>query len=359
MPEKQQTENPATEQQLTVASAGESGLLARIFPLLPEGTATLLGPGDDAAVVAAPDGRVVVSIDTQTQDQDFRLHWNNGYASTGHDVGWKSAAQNLSDMNAMGAVPHSLLISLTLPPSTPVAWVEGFARGVHDAVRTLGADVAVVGGDLGRGREISVTATAMGNLAGAAPALRSGARPGDVVAVAGTLGRAAAGFALLESDVPFGSLDAPQRALMDAQCRPTPPLGSGPRALAAGVTAMMDVSDGLLKDASRLARASGCTLVLDAVVLASFAAALLPAATLLAGAGHAAEALALGWAVGGGEDFALLSTFPGSDPVPDGFTVIGSVVPTAPGRDHDAVLAGGSGDDAPDTTRGWDHFGAA
>ena len=95
--------------------------------------------GDDAAVVAAPDGRFVVSMDTLVADQDFRLEWPNGYRTTGFDVGWKSAAQNLSDINAMGAVATALVISLTLPPDTPVAWVESLADGYSAAVRRLGA----------------------------------------------------------------------------------------------------------------------------------------------------------------------------------------------------------------------------
>ena len=114
------------EKPLTVAGLSESDLLARIFPRLnrPPCTPLLLGPGDDAAIVAAPDGRTVISIDTQVQDQDFRLQWNNGYRTSGYDVGWKAAAQNLSDINAMGARATSMVVSLTMPPETPVTWVE-------------------------------------------------------------------------------------------------------------------------------------------------------------------------------------------------------------------------------------------
>ena len=90
---------------LTVAELSESRLLERIFPRLHYGQehnpSLILGPGDDAAIVAAPDGRTVLSIDTLVADQDFRLEWNNGYRTTGYDVGWKAAAQNLSDINAM------------------------------------------------------------------------------------------------------------------------------------------------------------------------------------------------------------------------------------------------------------------
>ena len=98
--------------ELTVNDLDEGSLLERIFPRL--GLARVpVGPGDDAAVIEAPDARTVISIDTLVQDQDFRLEWPSGYRTTGYDVGWKSVAQNLSDINAMGAVPTSLVISLT------------------------------------------------------------------------------------------------------------------------------------------------------------------------------------------------------------------------------------------------------
>ena len=202
---------------LTVAGLSESQLLGRIFPRLtipqPNGgpaaaSYLLLGPGDDAAIVAAPDGRTVLSIDTQVADQDFRLEWNNGYRTTGYDVGWKAAAQNLSDINAMGARATSLVVSLTMPPETLVSWVEDFADGLVAGIRGLGAPAcAVAGGDLGRGRELAVSVAILGTLDGKEPVLRSGARPGDTVALAGTVGRAAAGLALLESDVPRGRPD--------------------------------------------------------------------------------------------------------------------------------------------------------
>src|SRR6478609_5311610 len=109
-------------------------------------SSTLLGPGDDAAIVAAPDGKTVVSIDTQVQDQDFRLLWPNGYRTTGVDVGWKAAAQNLSDINAMGGKATSMVVSLTLPVDTPVAWVEDLAEGLTAGIRELGATGCSVAG---------------------------------------------------------------------------------------------------------------------------------------------------------------------------------------------------------------------
>ena len=342
-------EFPFTEETLTVGELSESELLARIFPRLDmgaaHGSATLLGPGDDAAIIAAPDGKTLVSIDTQVQDQDFRLQWANGYRTTGFDVGWKAAAQNLSDINAMGGKATSLVVSLTLPPETPVSWVEDLADGLTAGIKELGAlECSVAGGDLGRGTEISVTAAVLGTLGGGRAVLRSGARSGDVLALAGTVGRAAAGLALLESGPPVHTLAPEQRALLETQCRPRPPLSAGPRAGLAGATAMMDISDGLVRDAGRLAAASGVTLDLDPLELKRHAEGLAPASDILA-------CDPMEWVLGGGEDHGLLATFPAGIQLPAGFTAIGSVQApgddTTPGITIAGRLAGATG---------WDHF---
>ncbi|MGO4383526.1 thiamine-phosphate kinase [Specibacter sp. RAF43] len=334
---------------LTVDQLSESGLLARIFPLLPPGPSTLLGPGDDAAVIAAPDARTVLSIDTQVQDRDFRLTWPNGYHSTGYDVGWKAAAQNLSDINAMGAVATALVVSLTLPGTTPVAWVEDLAAGLSAAIVALGAaSCSVAGGDLSGGSEIVVTAAVTGTLEGREAVLRSGARPGDVVALCGNLGMAAAGWALLESTTAAGDFTPAMRDAVTLFTRPAPPLAAGPAAARAGATALMDISDGLLRDAGRLAAASGTRLDLDAVVLAQRAAG-------LADIGTALGRDPLQWVLAGGEDHGLLSTFPAGSPLPDGFARIGSVV--SADADKPAVTIGGrNSTGAVSDAVGWDHF---
>ena len=334
---------------LTVAALSESDLLARIFPRLALDSrhlaATLLGPGDDAAIVSVPDGRTVISIDTQVQDQDFRLQWPNGYRTTGFDVGWKAAAQNLSDINAMGATATSMVVSLTLPPDTPVGWVEDLADGLTAGIRNLGArDCSVAGGDLGRGREISVTVAVLGTLTGGTAVLRSGARPGDVLALAGTVGRAAAGLALLESDTGHDTLTPEQRNLVTVQCRPLPPLAAGPLARSGGATAMLDISDGLLRDGTRLARASNAVLDFDLQELRQLAAGLEPAATLL-------RADPMGWVLAGGEDHGLLATFPPGVQLPPGFTAIGSVLALGDNEGPGIKIAGHAAD-----TGGWDHF---
>ncbi|WP_426592695.1 thiamine-phosphate kinase [Cellulomonas sp. McL0617] len=314
-----------------VADLSEEALLARIFPLLPSGTSTLLAPGDDAAVVAAPDGRFVVTTDVLVEDRHFRRAWSGG-----QDVGRRAAVQNLADVAAMGARPTSLVVALVIPADLPVSWVEGLARGLALECEPLG--VGVVGGDLSGGPVVVVSVAAHGDLEGRAPVLRSGARPGDVVAHAGVVGRSAAGLALLEAG--RGALDD---ELVGAYLHPSSPLGAGPAAAVAGATAMMDVSDGLLRDAGRIARASGVGLD-----LAGPATAFPDDVRRLAAAAGALGASAERWVLDGGEDHGLLATFPAGATLPAGFRAIGRV------RDGSAVLVDGS--PAPETS-GWDHFG--
>nr|WP_318241972.1 thiamine-phosphate kinase [Arthrobacter gallicola] len=348
----------------------EGELLARIFPRLGSGKA-LLGPGDDAALLAAPDGRTVISIDTLVQDQDFRLAWPGGYRTTGYDVGWKCAAQNLSDINAMGAVPTSLVVSLTLPPKTLLTWVEDLADGLSAALRALGAeDCVVAGGDLGRGELLVVTAAVTGDLQGNDPVLRSGARPGDTLAVCGVLGHAAAGLALLDGGTDYALLGAAARTLTAAQSRPCPPLATGPAAARAGANAMMDISDGVVRDAGRLAAASGVRIDLDPQALER-------EAEPLAEVARSLGRNALDWVLGGGEDHGLLAAFGEGTALPRGFRRIGTVLEREaeaahrPGQEargsrggDDAARSSGGGKSAglitvggrAPSAAGWDHF---
>lgn len=327
-----------SETPLLVRDVPEEALLARIFPLLPTAPSTLVGPGDDCAVVAAPDGRYVVSTDVLVEDRHFRRRW-----STGYDVGRRAAVQNLADVVSMGARPAALVVSLVMPGDLPVDWVTGFARGLADACTPLGA--AVVGGDLSGGDQVVVAVTVHGDLEGREPVLRGGARAGDVVALAGTLGRSAAGLALLDA----GRADVDD-ALVAAYLRPDPPLAAGPVAADAGATAMMDVSDGLLRDAGRVARASGVVVDLDPAALAADRAGLRDAGAALAGDG---TELVDGWVLSGGEDHGLLATFPAAVPLPAGFRRLGMVRPA--GDDGPGVRVDGA---VPRRSSGWDHFRA-
>ena len=334
----------------TLAEIGEDGLLARIFPELPRGTRTILGPGDDAAIVSAEDGRVVVSTDVLVEGRHFRRDW-----SSGADVGWRAAMQNLADIAAMGASPSSLVVALVLPPSVPVSWVVDLARGLREACEPH--DVGVVGGDLSSGDAVVVAVTVHGDLGGRAPVLRSGARPGDVVAFAGRAGRSAAGHAVLAADgstSAAGALGPASAGVVEAYRRPSPPLGAGVLASDAGATAMMDVSDGLLRDAGRLARASGVVIDLDPVAR-SFAADLEALAPVAAALGADAQL----WVLTGGEDHGLLATFPVDARLPAVFRAIG-VVRAIAARPAGSPSADVLIDGAPPqvSSPGWDHFAA-
>lgn len=290
----------------TLGSIGESAVLRRIFPRLPDAAAALVGPGDDCAVVAAPDGRFVVTTDTLVHGPDFRHAWSSAF-----QLGWKAAATNLADVAAMGARPTALVVALVAPVSTHVSWLEEFADGLREACAALAPGCGVVGGDLSASDTLTIAVTAFGDLDGRAPVLRSGARAGDVVAVSGALGLAGEGIAVLfERALDEGGHPDAQRAaalrpefdaVLDAQLAPSPPISDGVVAALAGATAMMDVSDGLVLDARRIAEASGVTLDLDSQAVGSL------------------------MALTGGEDHALLATFPAGT-APAQFRVVGRVI---------------------------------
>lgn len=339
------TPDVASRDTATLGGIGERATLARIFPRLPRAAAELLGPGDDCAVIAAPDARVVITTDMMIHGPDFRLAW-----STPHDLGWKAAATNLSDIAAMGATPTALVVAIAAPETSPVSLLEGIADGLRDACEQLAPGCGVVGGDLSVSDTLTMAVTAFGDLAGRAPVTRSGARPGDVVAISGALGDAAAGLALLflhgtvegEPDAAAAaSVRAEHPVPVLAQLRPSPPIGDGVLAAIAGATAMIDLSDGLGLDASRVARASGIRIDLESALLADLGGPL---------AGDA-EGESLGRMVGGGEDHSLLATFPTGTGLPGGFRAIGTV---AAGEGITVDTVPWTGDIGWDPYRGWD-----
>lgn len=361
------TADPSVER---LGDIGEDELLRRIFPLMPPEPRALLGPGDDAAVLGLSYGSVVLTTDTMVLGQDWRDEW-----SSAADVGAKVVTQNLADVAAMGAVPVGLLVTLVADPATPVQWAVELATSIGDAAASAGT--GVLGGDLSGASQglRAVSVTALGDLEGRPAVTRTGALPGDVVAVTGTLGQAAAGLVLLsggelggeggatptdasdEGAIPSGgavSVPAAGAPFVAVQRRPSPPLAAGPQAAAAGVHAMIDLSDGLVRDAGRIARASGVDLDLDVSALAD-------------DIGVIAAVLGLRTAqrcvLTGGEDHALLGCFSSDAPLPPGWRRVGAVreaagqdvgsssegEPTRFGR----VLVDGA---VPDSL-GWDHFG--
>ncbi|MGY1812124.1 thiamine-phosphate kinase [Blastococcus sp. SYSU D00820] len=292
---------------------GEFGVIARVVARSGAAAVAQVGPGDDAAVLRAPDGRVVASTDVLVEGRHFRRDW-----SSGEDVGHKAAAANLADIAAMGAVGTALLVGLACPADTPTRWLEEVADGMAAECAPLGA--AVVGGDTvaaAPGSDaVVLSVTALGDLGGRAPVLRSGARPGDVVALAGRLGWSACGLAVLRR-----GFTSPVAAVA-AHRRPAPPYAAGPAAAEAGATAMCDVSDGLLADAGHIAEASGVVVDLDRAALVR---ATLEPPGPLQQVGAALGVDPMAWVLAGGEDHSLLATFPAGAVLPAGWTVIGVV----------------------------------
>lgn len=358
---------PPLDDARLVGEVGEEALLAAFTPLLPAGGHTLVGNGDDCAVLAAPDGRYCVSTDLLVEGHHFDRAW-----STPEQIGARAAAQNLADVAAMGARPTALVVGLVLPPSTTVGWVRGLARGLGAACRACGA--GVVGGDLSAGEQLVVSVTVHGDLQGRAPLLRDGARPGDLLVHAGELGQSAAGLALLRAGVtgpehlgqhgPLAEREAVAQALAGFRS-PHPPLSLGSALARAGAHAMMDVSDSLLRDAGRLARASGVRLDLDdprgqgtwmarcrrrLEVLVPLVQQVQGAGTSVTVAGTAAS-----WVLTGGEDHGLLAAVGADrlDALPAGTQALGRVLEAEPG----SPLVTVGGEPWPGAV-GWDHFGA-
>ncbi|MEO3870538.1 thiamine-phosphate kinase [Nonomuraea sp. B12E4] len=314
---------------ITVGDLGEFGVINRITARLPQGAAVMLGPGDDAAVIGAPDGRVAVSTDLLLEGRHFRRDWSSGY-----DVGRKAAAQNLADVAAMGAVPTAIVVGLGIPADLPLTWLDALTDGFGDECAVVGASVA--GGDITRCDLVVIGVTALGDLGGRAPVKRSGASPGQVVAVAGRLGYSAAGWALLEAGVTVGS--AALREAVAGHRRPCPPYAMGPVAAELGASAMLDVSDGLLQDLGHIAEASGVRLELDPQAFA--------VAEPVAVAAKELGADPLEWVLTGGEDHALAAVFPADVRLPPSWQVVGRVV------EGEGVVVYGR-----EIGRtGWDHF---
>jgi thiamine-monophosphate kinase len=311
----------------TVGEVGEFGLIRTVTAGRRQPSATLLGPGDDAAVVAMPDGRVVASTDVLVEGVHFRLDW-----STPEQVGRKAVAVNLADIAAMGAAPTSVLIGLACPSDTPVSVITQLTDGMWlEADR---AGVGIVGGDMVRADQLVLSVTALGDLGGRPPVTRSGARPGDIVAVCGRLGWAAAGLAVLGRGFrsPVG--------VVNAQRCPEPPYAAGPAAAGAGATSMIDISDGLLADLGHIAESSGVGIDLDTGRI------VVP--TRLAEVGSALGADSLHWMLTGGEDHALAATFPPFTDLPEGWTRIGAVTMPESGVTVDGKVY--------EYEAGWEHW---
>lgn len=287
----------------TLAEIGERAVVEALTADLPAAVDVLVGPGDDAAVLAV-DGPVVTSVDVLVENVHFKLGWSDP-----GDIGRKAVAVNVADLEAMGARATGVVVGFSAPPQTQLRWLRDFAAGLRSECAAAG--VSLLGGDVTRSSDLTISVTVLGGLDGRPPVRRSGARPGDVVALCGRTGWAAAGLAVLQRG--FRS----PRAVVEAHRVPQVPYGAGARAAAAGATAMIDVSDGLVGDLGHVAAASGVVVDLhrDAFAVPD------PLQAVAAATGADPYVLLLT----GGEDHALAATFPDRASVPEGWRVVGAV----------------------------------
>ena len=320
----------------------ELALIERIAARNPNRAGTLLGIGDDAAVIDVG-GAAVVTHDMLVEGVHFRRS-----TTSLRELGRKALAVNLSDLAAMGAEPVAAIVGLGLPPSELSGDdIDALYAGMDDLAGLHG--VTVAGGDVTSCPSLVLAVTAIGRaVAGVAPVTRSGGRPGDLLCVTGGMGAAAAGLLLLEDGGLLPRL--PEReALIAAQTRPEPRLAAGRHLAARGAHAMMDLSDGLGLDAGRLAAAGGLRAGIDLAALP-----LAPGVAEVAMATGADPGL---FAATAGEDYELLAAIPpgalaacreGLD-LP--LTVVGSLEAGTPGLD----LRDGAGALVTPERAGWQH----
>jgi thiamine-monophosphate kinase len=329
----------------------EDDLVAAISRLLAgDARDVVVGLGDDAAVLEAGTGQLVLTTDMLVEG----VHFERSSISA-RDLGAKAMTVNVSDVAAMGGSPRSALVSIALSSDVDTAWVIELYGGMRDACAEYA--LALVGGDTNRGDRVVVAVTVVGQVAPGRAVTRSGARPGDAIVVTGSLGAAAGGLRLsrARASVTQAALSQPWgRALLDALARPVARVGEGQTLARSGAHAMIDVSDGLAKDLSRLCLASrvGARVELDTV----------PVAKPLRDGAASLDVEALDLALHGGEDYELLATLDPSDAsaaaraLHERFGVtlatIGTII-----EGEGLVGIDLEGREAPLEPEGWDHFG--
>ena len=295
------------------------------------GPGVLTGIGDDAAVLAPSPLPVIASVDAHVEGVHFTRQ-----LLTFEEIGYRATMAALSDLAAMGAEPAGVLAAITLPGTESDAALLAIARGQRGAAAAC--ETEVVGGNLARGDAISIATTVLGYAT--RPVLRSGARDGDAVLLGGPVGLAAAGLRVAERGEPRTPAE---RMALAAFKRPLARISVGRLAALAGVTAMIDVSDGLAQDALHIARASGVDIAIDAKTLED------PMLDELAATFGCAP---LDLVLHGGEDFALIAT--ASDGViPEGMRRIGRCRASASPA---VLLVHANGEATPIEPRGFDHF---
>jgi len=311
-----------------------------------EAPGVALGPGDDAALVEFGPHQGVLTSDLLVEGVHFEMD-----AVSARDLGHKALTVNVSDVAAMGGSPRYALVSLGLSGAVELPWVVELYGGLRDAALSYG--MSVVGGDLSRSERVVISVAVAGEVARGRAVTRFGAKPGDRIVVTGELGAAAGGLIMARSERREDVATDWGRALLGAHDRPVARVGEGQTLAGAGATAMIDVSDGLAKDLSRICAESG---VGAAVKLGS-----VPVAAALEPLRTSAEIDPLDLALGGGEDYELLAALP-PDAVPAAAAHLSERFGTRLtdiGEFRLGALVVGvdrDGGESPLEPSGWDHF---
>ncbi len=320
----------------TLTDLGESGLVAKILAQISEfkvsGTGIEIAAGDDAAVINTAGSSLALSVDMYAEGKHFRTDW-----STGIEIGRRCAAASLADVCAMGATPVGVLLALGMPASTTSRWAGEFIAGFIQEAGDAGA--TVLGGDVSDCENIVISVTALGHLVPGAGVARSGARAGDTVGICGRSGLAAAGLRVLQR-----GLRSP-RVLVDAFRVPEIDYSAGARAAKSGATSMIDISDGLVADLEHIACDSGVCIELDTKKFD------VPEELVSTAAAFGTDPIA--WILAGGDDHAIVATFPPKKRMPAGFTAIGKVTQDPVGE---ILINGVAYRDAYEELPGFRHF---
>lgn len=270
----------------TIADVGEFGFLAQLLPRLPFGAGTIVGPGQDCALIRGNRQRLLFTVDAVVQGVHFEAGWMSP-----RQLGRKSFLVNASDIAAMGGQPRFCVVSLGLPQTYLARDVSALQQGIVAAAGECGA--SVVGGNLTRAAALFVSVALLGD-APRRTVTRRGARPGDRIYVTGTFGDAALGLSLLRGGAPAKSSAAAVRRFRE----PQPRLRAGRLLVEAGiVSAMIDVSDGLIQDLGHICDESRVGAAIDA-------------AAVPVSPAYRTSGVDRSLALYGGEDYELLCTVP-------------------------------------------------
>jgi thiamine-monophosphate kinase len=320
----------------TLADLGELGLVTKILSQINAAKISGIGvevpAGDDAAVIGTEGSSLALSVDMYAEGKHFRTDW-----STGIEIGRRCAAASMADVCAMGAQPAGVLLAIGMPGSTTSHWAGEFLAGFMEEADSAGA--VVLGGDVSDCENIVISVTAIGHLLSGAALARSSAGAGDTVGICGRSGMAAAGLRVLQR-----GLRSP-RVLVDAFRVPNIDYSAGARAAKSGATSMIDISDGLVADLEHIARGSGVCIELDTKKIA------LPEELVSTAAAFGVDPM--GWTLAGGDDHAIVATFPPKKRMPRGFTAIGKVAPAPVGV---VLIDGAAYADAYEQVPGFRHF---